>query len=138
MMSENIVQHHEFAAGFAAFEKYVKDCSDSTSEERFQADKFRGLIDGFAPKLTVHLADEINTLLGLDKYDEKKVHQVYVDFEKTIKEGKFNKACIISSLRDLSIKSLLTVYRRSCIPSFLDRTIKVSREEASGLQYRHS
>ncbi|KFY07771.1 hypothetical protein V492_06838 [Pseudogymnoascus sp. VKM F-4246] len=91
MMAANVVQHHEFAPGFEVFIKYVKDCLDAKSEESFEADKFRQLIDGFAPKLTLHLADEIPTLLSLDKYDEKKMHTVYDAFEKVIKNADFEK-----------------------------------------------
>ncbi|KFY49991.1 hypothetical protein V495_00385 [Pseudogymnoascus sp. VKM F-4514 (FW-929)] len=91
MMAANVVQHHEFTPGFDIFVKYVKDCLDDKSEERFAADKFRQLIDGFAPKLTLHLADEIPTLLSLDKYDEKKLNKVYDDFEKVVKDGDFEK-----------------------------------------------
>ncbi|KFY56112.1 hypothetical protein V496_06800 [Pseudogymnoascus sp. VKM F-4515 (FW-2607)] len=91
IMAANVVQHHEFAPGFDIFVKYVKDCSDDKSEERFEAKKFRQLIDGFAPKLTLHLADEIPTLLSLDKYDEKKMKKIYDDFEKVVKDGDFKK-----------------------------------------------
>lgn len=90
-MATNVVQHHEFAPAFDVFVKYVKDCQDDKSKERFAADKFRQLIDGFAPKLTLHLADEIPTLLSLDKYDEKKLTKVYDAFEKVIKDGDFEK-----------------------------------------------
>lgn len=96
-MAANVVQHHEFAPGFEIFVKYVKDCLDTKSAERFQADKFRELIDGFAPKLTLHLADEILTLLSLDKYDEKKILKVFDDFEKVVKNGDFKKVCIPAS-----------------------------------------
>lgn len=96
-MAANVVQHHEFAPGFEIFIKYVKDCLDTKSAERFQADKFRELIDGFAPKLTLHLSDEIPTLLSMDKYDEKKLAKVYDDFEKVIKDGDFEKVCIPAS-----------------------------------------
>lgn len=92
-MAANVVQHHEFAPGFDIFVKYVKDCSDDKSEERFEADKFRQLIDGFAPKLTLHLADEILTLLSLDEYDEKKMQKIFDDFEKVVKDGDVKKVC---------------------------------------------
>jgi hypothetical protein len=95
-MAANLVQHHEFAPGFDIWVKYVKDCLDAKSEKRFEADKFRKLIDGFAPKLTLHLADEIETLLSLDKYDEKKMHTVYMEFENVIKNADFKKVCISS------------------------------------------
>lgn len=102
-MAANVVQHHEFAPGFDIFVTYVKDCLDNKSEERFGADKFRQLIDGFAPKLTLHLADEIPTLLSLDKYDEKKMHKVYDNFEKVIKGGDFKKVCIPGSSWNTSV-----------------------------------
>lgn len=96
-MAANVVQHHEFAVGFDIFVKYVKDCSDEKSEESFDANKFRQLIDDFAAKLTLHLADEIPTLLLLDKYDEKKIRKVYDDFEEVVKGGDFDKVCVPAS-----------------------------------------
>lgn len=115
-MAANVVQHHEFAPGFDIFVKYVKDCLDNKSEERFEAEKFRQLIDGFAPKLSLHLADEIPTLLSLDKYDEKKMQKVYGDFEKVVKDGDIKKVCIPASSWEKSARTVLTAYRTSYTP----------------------
>jgi len=138
MMAANVVQHHEFTPGFDIFVKYVKDCQDDKSEERFAADKFRQLIDGFAPKLTLHLADEIPTLLLLDKYDEKKLNKVYDDFEKVVKDGDFEK---VSSKHVEYITTFwadLTTYRMSYTQWLLEPMTKGSREAKAGLQFRYS
>lgn len=137
-MATNVVQHHEFAPGFDLFVKYVKDCSDEKSEERFEANKFRQAIDGFAPKLTLHLADEIPTLLLLDKYDEQKMNKVYDAFEKVIKDGDFKKVCIPTSSWNVSVRLVLTTHRTSYTPLSLDRMTKELREAKIGLLYRNS
>ncbi|OAF61550.1 hypothetical protein VC83_02179 [Pseudogymnoascus destructans] len=59
MMAANVVQHHEFAPSLDIW----------------------GSSTGFAPELTLHLAYEIPTLPSLDKYDGKKMHTVYMEFQ---------------------------------------------------------
>jgi len=80
-MSANVVQHHESIPDIEVLSAYAKDCLDKNIVTKYDVAKFGALIGKFAPKLALHLADEIKTLLGLDKYEAKKIHQCYLDFE---------------------------------------------------------
>jgi hypothetical protein len=70
IMEVNIEQHHAFHVPLEIWKQYAEACKNGS--EKFDAAKFRSLIDAFAPILTTHLTDEIPTLLALDKYENKK------------------------------------------------------------------
>jgi len=85
-------QHHAFRPGMRAFLAYVEECEKGNSAERFDSVKFLRLIDSFRPLLLKHLADEIETLLELEKYDIKAIKGAYIRFDLKMREG--NKVCI--------------------------------------------
>jgi hemerythrin-like domain-containing protein len=87
IMDNNIEQHHAFLPGMQAFLAYVKECKKENGVQNFDRAKFVQLIDSFGPLLVKHLADEIETLLGLEKYDIKAVKKAYINFDLKMREG---------------------------------------------------
>ncbi len=77
-MEVNIEQHHTFTPGIAAFKEYAIECRKKDSATKFDGLEFQRKIDAFAPALAKHLAEEINTLLSLEKYDVKKIKETFV------------------------------------------------------------
>jgi hemerythrin-like domain-containing protein len=69
IMDTNIERHHAFLSGMQGFLAYVKECKNGNSVEKYDRVKFMQLIDSFGPLLAKHLADEIETLLELEKYE---------------------------------------------------------------------
>jgi hemerythrin-like domain-containing protein len=89
LMATNVAQHHSFTSGLEQMEKYVKE----TAVGDYDGLKLRGIIEGFGHKLTKHLSDEIQTLLGLDKFDGKKMREIYNVFDLEMRKG--DKVCIL-------------------------------------------
>lgn len=52
--------------------------------QKFDATRFKELIDGFAPQLVQHLGEEIPTLLGLDKYNIADVKKAFQRWDKHV------------------------------------------------------
>jgi hemerythrin-like domain-containing protein len=71
LMNANIDQHHLFEPKFEETLAWVKEVKDGRQD--FDAKVLLELIDGFAPVLTQHLHDEIDTLMRLEKLDGVKV-----------------------------------------------------------------
>jgi hemerythrin-like domain-containing protein len=67
IMNANIVQHEAFGPGVDKFSEYIEAVLDNKSA--YDDRKFVELIDDFAIILTAHLADEINTILSLERYE---------------------------------------------------------------------
>lgn len=65
LMATNYAQHEAFHAGLAALHEYAK--SVRATPDTFDAAHLLSIIDAFAPALTVHLHDEIPTLLELGR-----------------------------------------------------------------------
>jgi hypothetical protein len=86
-MDTNIEQHHAFLPGMQDFLTYVKECRKENGIEKFDKVKFVQLIDSFGPLLAKHLADEIETLLDLEKYDIKAIKEAYIGFDLKMREG---------------------------------------------------
>ena len=82
IMDQNVEQHHAFLPGMDAWTQYTSDCMKKEGGQKFDATHFTKLIDAFAPKLVVHLAEEIQTLLALDKYDIAAVKKAWLKFDK--------------------------------------------------------
>jgi hypothetical protein len=80
IMERNVEQHHAFLSGMEAWAKYTSECMQGS--ENFDAIRFRNLIDQFAPQLAIHLSEEIQTLLALDKYDIAGVKRAWHRFDK--------------------------------------------------------
>jgi hypothetical protein len=66
IMEINVSQHHAFQAGLDAFDQYLL-----TPPAEFSGKRLVELIDGFAPVLVQHLAEEIPTLVALREYRGK-------------------------------------------------------------------
>jgi len=64
IMEANLQQHHAFEEGMKHWDEYVI----AATPETYDAKKVKQLVDDFGQILAVHLADEIPTLLGLEKY----------------------------------------------------------------------
>lgn len=66
-MERNVEQHEAFLPVLDTFGQYVQDCLNKT--KKFDSKEFIRLIDAFAPVLSTHLKEEIDTLLALGKYN---------------------------------------------------------------------
>jgi len=76
-MEGNAEQHHAFEDGIKGTLVWAGEVREGKRE--FDAQALLGLIDTFAPLLTQHLHDEINSLIGLDKCDGKKMLKAIKD-----------------------------------------------------------
>lgn len=77
VMSANISQHHLFESKLIETAKYAQDVSDK--KEKYDSKRLKMLIDEFAPVLTQHLHEEIETLLKLEDYDGTKISKAMKD-----------------------------------------------------------
>jgi hemerythrin-like domain-containing protein len=64
-LSHNVEQHHLFAAGLETLYKYAT----STTPDQYDGKRVRDVVESFAKEIREHLADEIETLWGLDCCD---------------------------------------------------------------------
>jgi hypothetical protein len=78
IMEVNIEQHKAFEAGVEKFKEYVF----SVTPETYNVEQLKGIIDEFGPALAVHLSDEIQTLLSLDKYGGDKLAKTWGKLDK--------------------------------------------------------
>jgi hypothetical protein len=79
-LSHNVEQHHLFSGGLEALQAYAA----SAPAAEYDGAKLLGLVDGFAGHIRQHLADEIDTLWGLDcceEGQEENLLEVYRDSE---------------------------------------------------------
>ena len=81
LMATNVAQHHAFLPGLERMERYVKE----TQPEQYDGHALRAIMDEFGPTLTEHLSDEIQTLLELEKFDAKKLREIYEAFDLGIR-----------------------------------------------------
>ncbi|EUC33856.1 hypothetical protein COCCADRAFT_95040 [Bipolaris zeicola 26-R-13] len=81
-MAGNVAQHQGFEGGMAEMVAWAKRVRDG--EVQYDAEVLKGLIDGFAPLLTQHLHEEIETLVGLEKCDGEEVRRA---MKETADEG---------------------------------------------------
>ena len=65
----NVEQHRKFGAGMDDFDSYLKACE--SKRETFDPVRVRKIIDGFGEALSVHLTEEIDSLLTLEDHNEK-------------------------------------------------------------------
>lgn len=73
-MHGNVEQHHGFEPQMAKTVDWAKGVAAGT--QQYNAQELKKLIDSFAPLLTQHLHDEIDTLIGLEKCDGNKVQSI--------------------------------------------------------------
>ncbi|KAE9381189.1 hypothetical protein N431DRAFT_392151 [Stipitochalara longipes BDJ] len=83
LMEVNVEQHHAFMGGLDEFHKYTKE----TGVENFDGKEMRKIIEGFGGKLTKHLTEEIETLLGLKIYDGPALRKAYMVFDLEMRKG---------------------------------------------------
>lgn len=69
LMDRNVVQHQEFEVPLVAFEAYVLAVKEG--KEPYDSKKLAALLEPCATPLVRHLADEIKTIEGLDKFGAK-------------------------------------------------------------------
>jgi hemerythrin-like domain-containing protein len=82
LMDPNVDQHHAFESRILETMTWVEEVRQGKKE--YDSKVLVGLIDSFAPILTQHLHDEIDTLIKLEKCDGEKVKQAMA---ATAKEG---------------------------------------------------
>jgi hemerythrin-like domain-containing protein len=104
-MHANVDQHHLFEPRIAEMMAWVDEARQGTKE--FDSKVLLGLIDAFAPILTKHLHEEIETLLGLEGLDGEKVKKAMAD---TANEGikTADTVCFVCILLLDCIEGLLT------------------------------
>ena len=81
-MEGNVAQHDAFEPGLDALGKYAV----STSVDEYDGQKLRSIIDSFGEILTTHLADEIPTLLSLEKCDDSAIRKIWADTSKHVQK----------------------------------------------------
>ncbi|KAF3767739.1 hypothetical protein M406DRAFT_41495 [Cryphonectria parasitica EP155] len=69
LMTPNVEQHAAFHGGLDAFSTYIESVKNGSA--KYDGGKIREIIDSFMPVLREHLYDEIQTLLALDRYEDK-------------------------------------------------------------------
>lgn len=67
LMDGNVAEHAVFHDGLVAYKAYLE--SVLAKREEFDGGKLRGIMDGFMADLTSHLHNEIDSLVGLQKYE---------------------------------------------------------------------
>jgi len=81
-MEANVIQHRAFEKGLKKFEEYIT----SATPETYDGKKVKKAVNGFGQILAVHLSDEIQTLIGLEKYGGDKLADPWEKFNKKILE----------------------------------------------------
>lgn len=85
IMQRNIEQHRAFDAGLTTFDEYIY----KLKPEKYDGAELKRLLEGFAKVLVVHLSEEIETLLGLQKYGGEKLGPIFKNFnDNVLKEVK--------------------------------------------------
>lgn len=90
-METNVKQHEAFHAGLEKFGHYV----EGVKIEDWDSGRLLGIVDEFGEALQVHLREEIETLLGLEKYGGEKLKKAWDDLEKKIQKEMTDKLKVI-------------------------------------------
>lgn len=69
LMDANLEEHKAFHEGVSEYSEYLGKVKDE--KEEYDGEKLKGIIDSFMPILRTHLVNEIDTLIALEKYDDK-------------------------------------------------------------------
>lgn len=77
IFNSNIQQHHAFENGLQKFHEYCKQ-----SKEKFSPQRFRDMIDEFAPSLEKHLHEEPLSFYRLRHLDSDGLSKVYLEQAK--------------------------------------------------------
>ena len=115
-----------------AWTQYVSACMRKEESQKFDAAHFKKLMDGFAPQLVQHLAEEIPTLLALDRYDIAGVKNAWHMFDKHVK----SKADTVCCYMIYYSESFLTIVRHLFIHWEWDVLTGLTKEEIISPKYR--
>jgi hypothetical protein len=85
VMEVNIEQHHAFVPGIEALKNYLDGCAAKTIQ--YDGDKVVELIDAFGHILREHLAAEIDTLLGLQRFGDVKMKDLQKAIDKDAQQS---------------------------------------------------
>lgn len=85
IMEANVEQHHEFDAGLKELKAFIDDVQGG--KRKYDGAEVVRIIDGFGQVLISHLADEIQTLLGLRAYGEDKMKAVTAKLQEDAEKG---------------------------------------------------
>lgn len=99
IMEKNIEQHRAFDTGLTIFEEHIY----KLTPESYDGAELKRLLEGFAKVLVVHLSDEIQTLLALQKYGGEKLAPIFENFNKNVMNSVKDKVRSSSSPCSLSI-----------------------------------
>ncbi|CZR62089.1 uncharacterized protein PAC_11986 [Phialocephala subalpina] len=91
IMETSMRQHEAFHAGLEEFGEYVY----GVGVEEWDAKRLLGIVDGFGEALQLHLRDEIETLLGLEKYGGDKLQKAWDELEAKIQREMTDKLKVI-------------------------------------------
>lgn len=69
LMDGNIAEHQQFTQGLTQYQEYIAEVKES--REKYDGEKLVSIIDSFGPTMRDHLEHEIETLVRLDKYEDK-------------------------------------------------------------------
>lgn len=96
IMERNIEQHRSFDAGLTVFEEYIY----KLTPEKYDGAELKRLLEGFASVLVVHLSEEIETLLVLQKYGKfDQLQKNFKRFNDKILSSVKDKVCPVSPYR---------------------------------------
>jgi hemerythrin-like domain-containing protein len=109
LMSPNEDQHHAFEPKIQETLEWCREVRDGKKE--WDSKVLIRLIDGFAPILTQHLHDEIDTLIKLEGCDGEKVQKALSD---TANEG-LKTADTVCRICSILIGSMLTLLTKSLV-----------------------
>jgi hemerythrin-like domain-containing protein len=112
-MEQNVDQHQLFEPRIGETMAWVEDVRQGKKE--FESKVLLGLIDSFAPVLTKHLHEEIETLMGLEGLDGEKVKQAMTD---TANEGikTADTVCCVNSLLRFIVSLLIPGSQSLVVP----------------------
>jgi len=69
LMDANVAEHAAFHDGFEKYEQYLTSIKEE--KEELNGEYLRDLIDAFMPPLHTHLNNEIDSLIALEKWEDK-------------------------------------------------------------------
>lgn len=99
LMEANVAQHKAFHDGVGTYQAYLADVG--AGKEKYDGQRLKAIIDSFMPVLRQHLSDEIDSLMALEKYEEKTQWDKWFKgvMDKVLKkaDGAEMKVCLYSS-----------------------------------------
>jgi hemerythrin-like domain-containing protein len=89
IMDKNVQQHEAFHKGLKEFGEYVHN----VKVEEYDGMRLRGIVDAFGEALTLHLKEEIKTLLGLERFGGEKLSKTWDELEKKVQSDMKDMVC---------------------------------------------